>query len=71
MKIYGFYDEGNGALNLNQATLEVDSKTLRKLSEFFSICADEMDADEDWSHEHFCDFLEEELEADVVVYRKK
>ena len=69
MKIYGFDDRSDQAKLLDQVTLEVDSEVLRQLSKFFLICADEMDDDKDWSHEHFCDFLGEDIPADLVVYR--
>ena len=71
MKIYGFFKGSEGPTLLNQATLEVDAQMLRKLAEFFTDCADGMDSDEEWNHEHFCDFLESELDHDIVIYNSK
>jgi hypothetical protein len=70
MKIFGFNEETTEPIGLNQVTLEADVDTLKKLSGFFLMCAKEMEADDEWSHEHFCDFLGEVLSADVVVFKQ-
>ena len=72
MKIFGFNEGNTEPLLLNQATLEVSSDDLRKLSKFFSQCAEEIDDDPTgWDHEHFSDYLGVELSSDLVVYRKR
>jgi len=72
MKIFGFNEENEHPLELNQVTLELDANGLRKLANFFSKCAEQIDDDPDgWDHEHLSDYLGEELDSELVVYRAR
>jgi hypothetical protein len=71
MKIFGFYDDKNDSKFLDQVTLEVNASELRELAEFFFRCAEEMDSDEGWGHEHLSDYLGRVLEQDLILYNSK
>ena len=68
MKIFGFTDSQDTPIELNQATLETDPETLRKLSKFLLTCAEEIEEDNEWEHEHFCDFIGEVTPVEFVVF---
>ena len=74
MKIFGYANEmPNNLVSLNQITIQADSKSLKILAEFLTKCAEDMDKDSDWEHEHFTDFVDEEigkkLESDIVIFK--
>jgi hypothetical protein len=69
MKVFGYEVDSEKLLKLNEVTLQCDSEELRSLAKFFEKCADEMDACEDWEHEHFANELEPVDQPSVIVYR--
>jgi hypothetical protein len=68
VKIYGFYNGSDEPKLLEQVTFEIDTSELRELAKFFTQCAEEMDLDEGWDHEHLCDYLGRVLKQDLVLY---
>ncbi|MCP4486939.1 MAG: hypothetical protein GY820_06420 [Gammaproteobacteria bacterium] len=71
MKIYGFLKEVEAPNLLEQVTLELDEFELRKLAKFLLQCATEIENDEEWEHEHLSDYLESDLEQELVIYNSK
>lgn len=68
MKLFGF-SEGEGSSKLlEQVTLEIDAPELRKLSKFLLQCAEEIEEDVEWEHEHLSDYLGCVIKHDLVVY---
>jgi len=71
IKLFGFDDESIDCAELTQVTLEiVNVESLRAMASFLEQCATEIESDPDWEHEHFSDFLESELESDLVVFNR-
>jgi len=71
MNLYGCCDESSEVLTLKEVTVQASSEEIRKLAKFFLQCADEIDNDDRWEHEHLSDF--EELYsggAEIIVFRK-
>lgn len=68
MIAFGFDDSFDGAKELSQVALEINSSELRELAAFLIQCANEMDDDPEWNHEHLCDYLGSELKHDLVIY---
>lgn len=53
-KLYGYSRSDNGELlDLREVTVCIDPKQARALSEFLARCAQEMEANPAWEHEHF------------------
>ncbi len=71
MKIFSFLGENEDSKLLEQVTLEVDALELRKLSSFLLQCAEEIEEDGEWEHEHLSDYLGHVLEQDLVVFNSK
>jgi len=71
MKIFGFLGEIGDSKLLEQVTLEIDAPELRKLSSFLLQCAEEIEDDIEWEHEHLSDYLGHVLGHDLVVYNSK
>ena len=56
MKCYGYSKEDNDdLLEMSEVTLQADSKLLRNMANFLSSCADRIETDSEWEHEHFTD----------------
>lgn len=71
MKIFSFSKSGNSEL-VKQVTLEVSPNDLRRLSSFFLKCANEIEDDHEWEHEHLSDYLEEgTFTSDLVVFNSR
>ncbi len=68
MKLFGFLGENGNSKLLEQVTLEIDAPELHKLSKFLLQCAEEIEDDAEWEHEHFSDYLGCVIEHDLVVY---
>jgi len=71
LKIFSFTGENNSNVLPEQITLEIDVPELRKLAEFCLKCATEIEDDDEWEHEHLCDYLGCELDQDIVVYNSR
>lgn len=72
MKCFG-YDKNNedDLLDMSEVTLQTNSDMLRKLASFLVKCADEIENDQDWEHEHFSDYLPDgEDVIDIVVFNE-
>lgn len=58
---------------MEEVTVQANMTTLRLLATFFSECADEMEADVDWEHAHFQEFLDssnqDSVAVDLIVFK--
>jgi hypothetical protein len=53
-EIYGYsHSDSHSLLNLREVTLRVSPRIARELSEFLARCAQEMEKNPDWEHQHF------------------
>lgn len=68
MKVFSYLQEKSKAELPGQITFEINRAELSELSSFLLQCLSEIEEDEDWEHEHFSDFLEKELDCDLVIY---
>jgi len=73
MKIYGSVNRAPGELlELASITIQASPSSLRKVAEFIRRCAEEMETDATWEHEHLKDSCRQVAEAegvDVVIFR--
>ena len=73
MKIYGnSADSPNESAELESVTIQADPNSLRRIAEFIQKCADQMEADEDWEHEHIQDWIAAPGQigrVDLIIYR--
>lgn len=72
MKFFG-YDKVNTAdlLTLGEVTIQASSKELRDLASFIAKCADDMEKDLDWEHEHFLDVVPDaSCDVDLIIFRE-
>ena len=72
MKCFG-YDKNNedNLLDMSEVTLQTNSDMLRKLAGFLVKCADEIEGNQGWEHEHFSDYLSDGEEViDIVVFNE-
>ncbi len=54
LDLYGYSEtDDKQLLKLREVTICADSKQVRAISEFFVRCANEMDANPEWGHQHF------------------
>ena len=72
MKFYGCsLKHKDELLELNQVTVQAEPERLRQLSDFLICCANEIDGNPSWEHEHFIDLNDgDSQEVDFIVYRK-
>ena len=55
-KLYGYSASGDECLlSLREVTLFADSNQVRALSTFLARCAQEMETNPEWEHQHFAD----------------
>ena len=53
MKIYGYSNNTNEEpMELNEVTISSNPNSLRKISEFLLKCAEEIEKNNEWEHEH-------------------
>ena len=71
LNLFGYSNvEESELLTLNEVTIQADTTKLRALAKFINKCADEIDSDEGWEHEHFRDYIDDEsIEHDVIVFK--
>lgn len=70
MKAYGYNEENKNLLQLSQITLQANPEKLRLLAEFIKVCANKMEEDKNWEHEHFSDHFQKTTEdVDLIIYR--
>lgn len=56
MKCYGYAkSENDTLLEMREMTLQADSESLKRLAKFLFKCAEKIEADPGWQHEHFSD----------------
>ena len=73
MQLFGYLldTEAEEPAQLSEVSLMVSVKAMRELASFLISCADEMDEGkkpyELDTHFHFRDFLNEEIDADLIV----
>lgn len=54
LDLYGYSEaDDKQLLRLREVTIFADSKQVRAISEFLVRCANEMDANPEWEHQHF------------------
>lgn len=72
MKFFGYGIHSEVLLQLGEVSVQADSLTLRKLAAFILKCADNVDQDQRWEHEHFSDFeqLPDEF-PEFIVFRSE
>jgi len=73
MKCFGYSkNDDEELLELTVVTFQADPRMLRKLADFLIHCANNLESEAGWEHEHLCDYLaDEEFSVDVVVYRNE
>jgi hypothetical protein len=71
MKCFGYIKNNTDELQeLTEVTLQANSEDIRRLASFLIRCADEMDHNPDWEHEHLSDYsVSENDKADIVVFK--
>lgn len=68
LKLYGYSSsDGERLLKLREVTLFADSKQVKALSKFLAQCAQEMEANPEWEHQHFAGGGS----ADIIVANPK
>jgi len=70
MKCYGYStDEEDKLLELIEVTIQFSPEKLRQTASFLTKCADAIEKDEEWEHEHLSDNLGEDVDVDMIVYK--
>ena len=56
MKCYGYSKKDNDdLLEMDEITLQANPQLLKSFAKFLSDCAERIETDSDWEHEHFLD----------------
>jgi hypothetical protein len=73
MKCYGYSKNNNNLLYLSEVTVQADPSSLRELAKFIYECANEIELDDDWEHEHFVDASSDNQnsETDFIVFNPR
>jgi len=69
MKCYGYSADNQEDLKeLSEIGILATPKMLRSLASFINKCADEIENEPDWDHEHLCDFIKlNEGSVDIII----
>ena len=70
-KCFGYKKGDEDLKKFNEITIQSNPRSLIILSDFFKKCAEKIEKDNDWEHEHFNDFLpDNDLDFDLIIYNK-
>jgi len=72
IKCFGYIknDAESSLSEFSEVTFQSNANNLRLLASFLSKCADEIDNNPNWEHEHFKDSLPfDEAQAEIIVYK--
>ncbi len=70
MPCFGYKEDSDEIIELKEITLQMNSKDLRELSRFLTACAEALENNIDWEHEHISDFTKSIWSNfDVIVFR--
>ena len=68
MNVFGYVVDSDDLSSLSEVTLQASPEELKKLSDFLLSCANSMEKDEHWEHEHYQDFTSTDSnDPDLVV----
>ncbi len=73
MKCFG-YAKGNGEIlhELTEVAFQMSPEETRRMASFFMACADKMESDNGWEHEHFRDYAHDGFSGvDVILFAEK
>ncbi len=74
MNFFGYSKSTNDELlELIEMTVQASPEKLRKLASFLNQCADDIESDEGWEHEHFSDYTSDfdESSPDLIVFKEQ
>lgn len=70
MKLFGHSGAGDGRpLELSEISIQTSPEQFRQIAVFLKNCADGIEADSDWEHEHFNDEFDVDNGPDPIVVR--
>lgn len=69
MNLYGHKQNADELLSLNDVTIQASPEELRNTAEFLLHCANSIEKDSSWEHEHLNDYLKTgDASSDIVVF---
>lgn len=69
MNCFGYTKNVDTLAEFSEVTFQANSEDLRRLASFLLQCADAIDANPDWEHEHLSDSSPSDTdEVDVIVF---
>ena len=68
MNVFGYEVDSDDLSSLSEVTIQASPEELKRLSDFLLTCANAMEKDEQWEHEHFQDVTgTDSSDPDLIV----